>query len=144
MRNRDATILLVEDNEGDIRLTREALHEGAVKHRLLVANDGLEALAILRESGTHPDRPRPDLILLDLNLPKMNGHELLAEIKRDPVLRPIPVLVLTTSRAEEDIQRAYDLQASCYIPKPVDFDEFVSVVRTIAALWLTVVRLLNR
>ncbi len=143
MTNKVVTILLVEDNEADIRLTREALHEGGVKQRLLVANDGLEALAILRASGTHPDRPRPDLILLDLNLPKVNGHDVLAEIKRDPVLRRIPVLILTTSRAEEDILRAYDLQASCYITKPVDFDDFVSVVRRIDALWLTVARLIN-
>jgi chemotaxis family two-component system response regulator Rcp1 len=137
----EVTILLVEDNAGDVRLTREALHEGKVANRLIVAADGIEALAILRRAGIHADAPRPDLILLDLNLPKKDGREVLAEIKQDPELRRIPVVVLTTSKAEEDILRTYNLHANCYITKPVDFDKFVSVVKTIDEFWLTVVRL---
>jgi len=135
------TILLVEDNEGDVRLTREALHEGKVANNLLVAMDGVEALAILRKEAGHEDKPRPDLILLDLNLPRKDGRAVLAEIKSDDSLRRIPVVVLTTSKAEEDIVKTYDLHANCYITKPVDFDKFVSVIRTSDEFWLTVVRL---
>jgi len=135
------TILLVEDNEGDVRLTREALDEGQVANNLFVAMDGVEALAILRKEAGHEDKPRPDLILLDLNLPRKDGRAVLAEIKSDEALRRIPVVVLTTSKAEEDIVKTYDLHANCYITKPVDFDKFVSVIRIIDDFWLRVVRL---
>ena len=137
----EVTILLVEDNEGDVRLTREGLEEGRVANRLIVARDGMEALAILRQQGAHAGSPRPDLILLDLNLPKKDGRAVLAEIKADPNLMRIPVVVLTTSKAEEDILRTYDLHANCYITKPVDFEKFVTVVKSIDEFWLTVVRL---
>ncbi len=137
----DVVILLVEDNEGDVRLTREALHEGKVANQLIVARDGVDALAVLRRTGGHADSPRPHLILLDLNLPKMDGRQVLAEIKADVDLRRIPVVVLTTSKAEEDIVRTYNLHANCYVTKPVDFEKFVSVIRTIDEFWLTVVRL---
>ena len=134
-------ILLVEDNAGDVRLTREALHEGKVANQLIVASDGVEALAVLHRTGSQAAAPRPDLILLDLNLPRKDGRDVLAEIKQDPDLRRIPVVVLTTSKAEEDILRTYNLHANCYITKPVDFEKFVSVVKTIDEFWLTVVRL---
>ena len=134
-------ILLVEDNAGDVRLTREALKEGKVGNSLTVAPDGVEALAILRQEGRYAGEARPDLILLDLNLPKKDGREVLAEIKDNAALKRIPVVVLTTSKAEEDILRTYDLHANCYITKPVDFDKFVSVVRSIDDFWLSVVRL---
>jgi two-component system, chemotaxis family, response regulator Rcp1 len=137
----EIVILLVEDNEGDVRLTREALHEGKVANRLIVAADGVEALAVLRKTGAHASTPRPHLILLDLNLPRRDGRQVLAEIKQDPDLMRIPVVVLTTSKAEEDIVKTYNLHANCYISKPVDFDKFVSVVRTIDEFWLSVVRL---
>lgn len=134
-------ILLVEDNAGDVRLTREALKEDKVGNSLTVAPDGVEALAILRQEGRYAGEARPDLILLDLNLPKKDGREVLAEIKDNPALKRIPVVVLTTSKAEEDILRTYDLHANCYITKPVDFDKFVSVVKSIDDFWLSVVRL---
>lgn len=134
-------ILLVEDNPGDVRLTREALKEGKVRNNLHVASDGVEALAFLRREGHGADAPRPDLILLDLNLPRMDGRELLEEIKQDDALRSIPVVILTTSRDEEDILRTYDLHANCYITKPVDLDQFISVVRSIEDFWLTIVKL---
>jgi len=137
----EVVILLVEDNEGDVRLTREALHEGKVANKLIVASDGVEALAILRKTGAHAEAPRPHLILLDLNLPKKDGRQVLEEIKADANLKRIPVVVLTTSKAEEDIVRTYNLHANCYITKPVDFEKFVSVIRTIDEFWLTVVRL---
>jgi two-component system, chemotaxis family, response regulator Rcp1 len=138
---RPIEILLVEDNPGDVRLTIEALKEGKVRNRLSVARDGVEALAFLRREGVHANAPRPDLILLDLNLPRRDGREVLAEIKDDARLRRIPVVVLTTSKAEEDILRTYDLHANCYINKPVDLDQFISVVRSIDDFWLSVVRL---
>ena len=138
---RPIEILLVEDNSGDVRLTIEALKEGKVRNRLSVARDGVEALAFLRREGPHASAPRPDLILLDLNLPRLDGREVLAEIKGDARLRRIPVVVLTTSKAEEDILRTYDLHANCYINKPVDLDQFISVVRSIDDFWLSVVRL---
>jgi two-component system, chemotaxis family, response regulator Rcp1 len=138
---RPIEILLVEDNPGDVRLTVEALKEGKVHNNLAVAKDGVEALAYLRREGSHASANRPDLILLDLNLPRKDGREVLAEIKEDPVLRRIPVVVLTTSKAEEDILRTYDLHANCYITKPVDLDQFISVVRSIDDFWLSVVRL---
>ncbi|WP_141592424.1 response regulator [Myxococcus sp. AB056] len=134
-------ILLVEDNPGDVRLTVEALKEGKVRNRLSVARDGVEALAFLRRQGAYADAAQPDLILLDLNLPRKDGREVLAEIKVDPALRRIPVVVLTTSKAEEDILRTYDLHANCYIAKPVDLEQFISVVRSIDDFWLSVVRL---
>lgn len=134
-------ILLVEDNDGDVRLTIEALKEGKVRNRLAVARDGVEALQILRKEGRFADAPRPDLILLDLNLPRKDGREVLAEIKNDPGLRRIPVVVLTTSQAEEDIIRTYDLHANCYITKPVGLENFLQVVKTIDDFWLDVVRL---
>ena len=134
-------ILLVEDNDGDVRLTIEALKEGKVRNRLTVARDGVEALQILRKEGKFADAPRPDLVLLDLNLPRKDGREVLAEIKNDPGLRRIPVVVLTTSQAEEDIIRTYDLHANCYITKPVGLDNFLQVVKTIDDFWLDVVRL---
>ena len=140
-RGRPIEILLVEDNPGDVRLTIEALKEGKVRNRLSVARDGVEALAFLRRQGPHAGSTRPDLILLDLNLPRKDGREVLAEIKEDVSLRRIPVVVLTTSKAEEDILRTYDLHANCYITKPVDLEQFISVVRSIDDFWLSVVRL---
>ncbi|MGD9647428.1 MAG: response regulator [Pirellulales bacterium] len=132
-------ILLVEDNPGDVRLTLEALHEGKVKNNLVVARDGEEALAVLRRQGPHAGAPRPDLILLDLNLPKKDGREVLAEIKADDDLKCIPVVVLTTSKSEEDVLRSYQLNANCYITKPVDLEQFIRVVRAIEDFWLTLV-----
>ncbi len=134
-------IFLVEDNPGDARLTVEALREAKVHNRLSWANDGVEALAFLRRQGKYADAPRPDLILLDLNLPRKDGREVLAEIKADDNLRRIPVVVLTTSQAEEDILKAYHLNANCYITKPVDLDKFLKVVRAIESFWLDIVRL---
>ena len=134
-------ILLVEDNPGDVRLTQEALREGKVKNNLHVARDGVEALAFLRREGIHKDATRPDLVLLDLNLPRKDGREVLEEIKADPALKMIPVVVLTTSSAENDILNTYSLHANCYITKPVDLEQFVKVVKSIDDFWLTVVRL---
>jgi two-component system, chemotaxis family, response regulator Rcp1 len=134
-------LLLVEDSEPDVRLTMEALKEAKVKNRLWVVEDGVEAMAFLRQQDGHADVPRPDLILLDLNLPRMDGREVLRQIKSDESLRRIPVVILTTSRSEEDVLRAYDLHANCYITKPVDFSRFMDVVRSIEDFWLTVVRL---
>lgn len=137
-------ILLVEDNPGDVRLTQEALREGKIRNSLTVAKDGVEALAILRREGRHASAARPDLILLDLNLPRKDGREVLAEIKSDEALRRIPVVVLTTSKAEEDILRTYDLHANCYISKPVDLEQFITVVKSIDDFWFTVVKLPSR
>jgi CheY-like chemotaxis protein len=134
-------ILLVEDNPGDVRLTMEALKEGKVRNNLNVVTDGVEALAFLRRHGKYGDAPQPDLILLDLNLPKKDGREVLGEIKLDEALKRIPVVVLTTSRAEEDILRSYNLHANCYITKPVDLERFFTVVKSIEDFWLTVVKL---
>ncbi len=145
-RTRDAPpveILLVEDNPGDVRLTREALKEGKVYSNLHWAKDGVEALEFLRRKGSFGDVPRPDIILLDLNLPKMDGREVLAEIKQDEDLMRIPVVILTTSKAEEDVLRTYALHANCYVTKPVDLDKFISVVQSIDKFWLTVVTLPN-
>jgi two-component system, chemotaxis family, response regulator Rcp1 len=132
-------ILLVEDNPGDVRLTQEVLREGKMRNTLRVAGDGEEAMAVLRRQGPHADAPRPDVILLDLNLPKKDGRQVLAEIKTDPDLHRIPVVILTTSKAEEDVLKSYDLNANCYITKPVDLDQFIQVVRTIENFWLTIV-----
>lgn len=138
---RPIEILLVEDNQGDVRLTKEALKEGKVKNNLQVAYDGVEALEYLQQKGEHQDRVKPDLILLDLNLPRMDGRELLGKIKEDPDLRRIPVVILTTSKAEEDIVRSYDLHANCYITKPVDLEKFIVVVKSIEDFWMTIVKL---
>ena len=134
-------ILLVEDNPGDVRLTREALNEGKVLNNLHVAMDGMEALAFLKQEGEYKQAIRPDIILLDLNLPKMDGREVLATIKADPALRRIPVVILTTSKAEEDVIKTYDLHANCYITKPVDLEQFITVVKSIEDFWFTIVKL---
>lgn len=138
---RPIEILLVEDNPGDVRLTKEALREGKVRNNLHVAANGVDALAFLRHEGTHAQAPRPDLILLDLNLPRKDGREVLAEIKADDHLKTIPVVVLTTSKADEDIVRSYQLSANCYVTKPVDLEQFITVVRSIEDFWLTIVTL---
>ena len=134
-------MLLVEDNPDDVDLTVEALEDAKIANRLHVVSDGVAALAFLHRKGGYVRAPRPDLILLDLNLPKKGGREVLAEIKSDPKLRCIPVVVLTTSSADEDILRAYDLHANCYITKPVDFEQFSRVIHAIEDFWLTVVKL---
>ncbi len=134
-------ILLVEDNPGDVRLTQEALNDGKVRNNMHVVEDGVEAVAFLRREGKYADAPRPDLILLDLNLPKKDGREVLAEIKTDEDLKRIPVVVLTTSKAEQDIFRAYDRHANCYITKPVDLDQFIKIVKGIEEFWFTIVKL---
>jgi CheY-like chemotaxis protein len=134
-------LLLVEDSEPDVRLTIEAFREAKVKNRLWVVEDGVEALDFLRRQGRHADAPRPDLILLDLNLPRKDGRQVLKEIKNDDALKRIPVVILTTSRSDEDVLRAYNLHANCYITKPVDFNRFMQVVKSIENFWLTVVRL---
>jgi chemotaxis family two-component system response regulator Rcp1 len=138
---RPIEILMVEDNPGDVRLTVEALKEGKVRNNFHTVEDGVEAMAFLRRQGRYAEAPRPDLILLDLNLPKMNGREVLAEIKEDPELRRIPVVILTVSKAEQDIIKSYNLHANCYINKPVDLDQFLEVVKSIENFWLTVVML---
>jgi len=134
-------ILLVEDNPGDVRLTLEAFKEGRVFNNLHVVNDGEQAMDFLNRKGQYEKSPKPDLILLDLNLPKMDGRAVLAEVKSDPNLRRIPVVILTTSKAEEDILRTYDLHANCYITKPVELEEFISIVRAIENFWLSIVKL---
>jgi CheY-like chemotaxis protein len=134
-------ILLIEDNPGDVRLTREALKEGKIRNQLNVVHDGTEALSFLRRKGKFSKVSRPDLILLDLNLPKMSGKEVLSEIKNDPQFRRIPVVVLTTSAAEKDIHDAYDRYANCYITKPVDLEQFLTLVKNIEKFWFTIVKL---
>jgi len=134
-------ILLVEDNPGDVRLTVEGLKESKVRNNLHVTRDGVEAMAFLRREGQHARAVRPDLILLDLNLPRMDGREVLSELKSDPKLKTIPVVVLTTSRAEQDVLRSYELQANCYITKPVDLEQFISVVKSIEDFWFSIVTL---
>jgi CheY-like chemotaxis protein len=131
----------VEDNPGDVRLTREALKEGKIRNNLNVVGDGVEALRYLRREDPYAASVRPDLILLDLNLPKMDGREVLEAVKADPALRPIPVVVLTSSAAEQDIARAYDLHANCYVSKPVDLDQFIHVVKSIEDFWFSIVKL---
>lgn len=140
-RNGLVQILLVEDNPGDVRLTQEALKEGDLPNQLHVVKDGVEALAFLRREGVHADAPRPDLILLDLNLPKKSGREVLEVIKRDDGLKRIPVVVLTTSDAKTDIVQVYDLHANCFITKPVDLEDFMQVVRRIEEFWFSIVQL---
>jgi len=141
MNEREIEILLVEDNPGDARLTTEALKEARVRNKLNHIDDGDEALAFMRRQGKYSGAQRPDLILLDLNLPRKDGREVLAEIKADDRLKRIPVVILTTSQAEEDILRAYNLNANCYVSKPVDLEQFIRVVRTINDFWLTIVKL---
>jgi CheY-like chemotaxis protein len=138
---RPIDILLVEDNPGDVRLTREALKDAKVRNNLYTVGDGVEAMAFLHREGEYADVPRPDVILLDLNMPRMDGRETLAQIKADRELRRIPVVILTVSQAEEDIVRSYDLHANCYITKPVDLDDFLAVVESIQDFWLTIVKL---
>ena len=134
-------VLLVEDSPGDVRLTREALKTAKVLINLYVASDGTEAMAFLKREGGHTNAPRPDLILLDLNLPKKDGREVLGEIKESPALKSIPVVILTTSASEADILKSYLLHANCYITKPVDLKGFLNVVKSIDNFWLSVVRL---
>jgi CheY-like chemotaxis protein len=137
-------VLLVEDSPGDVRLTKEAFREANSRIHLHVASDGVEAMAFLRHEGIHIDAPRPDFILLDLNLPKMDGREVLAHIKNDESLKTIPTIILTTSSAEEDIVRSYQLHANCYLSKPVELNEFENVVKSINDFWLTRARLTQR
>jgi len=134
-------ILLVEDNPGDVRLTREALKEAKFRNTLQVVGDGVEALAYLRQQGQYSGAMRPHLIMLDLNLPRMDGREVLAAIKKDEDLRRIPVVVLSSSEAESDIARAYELHANCYVTKPVDIDHFLTVVKSIEEFWVEIVKL---
>ncbi|MGZ4976582.1 MAG: response regulator [Methylobacter sp.] len=138
---RFAEFLLVEDNPGDVRLTCEALTESKVKNNLSIVGDGLEAMAFLHREGKYADAPRPDVILLDLNLPKKNGLEVLAEIKADSSLRRIPVVIITSSEAEQDVLKTYDLHVNCYVNKPVDLEQFIKVVQSIETFWLTIVKL---
>ncbi|MGA2555681.1 MAG: response regulator [Verrucomicrobiota bacterium] len=134
-------ILLVEDSPSDTDLTVEALQKGKVLNHLTVVDDGVKAMDFLRRRGAYADAPRPDLILLDLNLPRKDGREVLADIKADVKLRAIPIVVLTTSRAEQDILKVYQLNGNCYITKPVDFRQFMEVVKAIESFWLTIVKL---
>jgi len=137
----EVEILLVEDDPGDVRLTQEALKDSKLRNNLSVAEDGVAALAFLRREGEFTNAPKPDIILLDLNLPRKDGREVLAEIKEDEVLRRIPVVVLTTSDADEDILTSYNLHANCYITKPVDMNCFVQIVKTIEGFWFSIVKL---
>ncbi len=136
-------ILLVEDNAGDVRLTKEVLKDSKVRNNLIVASNGEEALACLRREGKYKNSVRPDLILLDLNLPVKDGREVLAQIKDDPDLKRIPVVILTTSKAEEDVLKTYNLHANCYVTKPVDLEQFVTVVKSLEDFWLAIVKLPN-
>ena len=142
--SREVHILLVEDNPADARLVAELLKEGHLAHRISHVNDGVEALAYLRQGAGHSGARRPDLILLDLNLPRKDGRELLAEIKTDEKLKSIPVVVLTTSQAEDDIAKAYGLHANCYVTKPMDLDQFSRVIKSIEEFWLTIAKLPTR
>lgn len=134
-------ILMVEDNPSDVRLTIEAFKDAKVLNNMSVASDGEDALKFLKREGRYKDSPRPDLILLDLNLPRMNGKEVLGEIKMDPDLKRIPVVVLTTSDNEQDVRRAYDLHVNAYVRKPVDLDQFIKIVEAVEDFWLSVVKL---
>ena len=134
-------VLMVEDDPGDVDLTKEALKDSKLSMRIAVVEDGEQAVKYLRRQKPYENAPRPDLILLDLNLPKMDGREVLKEIKCDPDLRTIPICVMTTSEAQADIQRAYGLGANCYVTKPLDLDQFIKVVHHVEAFWLTVVKL---
>ncbi len=134
-------ILLVEDNPGDVRLTQEVFKEAKILNHLNVVGDGVDAMAFLRKEGGYADVVRPDLVLLDLNLPRKSGRDILEEIKGDPALRNIPIVVLTTSRAEQDVLNAYEHHANCYIAKPVDLEQFIDIVRSIGQFWLSIVEL---
>jgi chemotaxis family two-component system response regulator Rcp1 len=138
---RPVEFLLAEDNPGDVRLTKEALRESKISNNLNVVPDGVEAMAFLRREGKYFDAPRPDVILLDLNLPKKDGREVLAEVKADPNLRLIPVVIITSSEAEQDVLRTYELHANCYVTKPVDLEQFIKVIQSIETFWLTIVTL---
>ncbi|MDB4909751.1 MAG: Response regulator, receiver [Gemmatimonadetes bacterium] len=138
---RPVEILLVEDNAGDVRLAREGLRECKLLNNLSVAEDGVKALAFLRQEGEYALAPRPDLIMLDLNLPRMDGREVLKEIKEDDDLKSIPVVILTTSKAEEDIVKSYALHANCYVTKPLAIEQFINVVQAIETFWFTIVKL---
>lgn len=137
-------ILLIEDSRGDIGLIEEVFEEAKIRNNLYVAEDGEEAVLFLNKKGQYADAPRPDIILLDLNLPKKDGREVLEEVKRDDNLKNIPIVVLTTSKAEEDVLRSYNLHANAYITKPVDFDQFIKVIKSIEGFWLEVVKLPNK
>ena len=139
--SRAILILLVEDNPGDVRLTREILADSKVRNQLIVAGNGEEAMAILRREGLYRESPRPDVVLLDLNLPGKDGRDVLAEIKADPELATIPVVILTSSAADEDVLKSYNLQANCYVTKPIDLHEFVKVVKSVEDFWLEIVKL---
>ncbi len=138
---RPVVILMIEDNPGDVLLTMEALKEVKIRNTVYVAKDGVEGIEFLRHKGQFTDSPRPDIILLDLNLPRKDGREVLAEIKDDPELRCIPVVILTTSTAEQDVLKTYNLHANCYITKPVDLDQFIAVVQSIENFWFSIVKL---
>ena len=138
---RPAEVLLVEDSPGDVRLTREALKEGKVRNNLSHVSDGVEAMAFLRREGKYAEAPRPDIVLLDFNMPRKDGREVLAEMKSDESLKRIPVVILTTSEAEQDILKTYDLHANCYLTKPVDLEQFISIVKSVEDFWLTIVQL---
>lgn len=141
LEGRPADFLLVEDNPGDVRLTQEALKSHKVQNNLHVVTDGEQAMAFLRRQGKYADAPRPDIILLDLNLPKKDGREVLAEIKSDSSLKTIPVVIITSSEAEQDVIKSYNLNANCYVTKPVNLDQFIKVVQSINDFWLTIVKL---
>lgn len=138
---RPVEFLLAEDNPGDVRLTKEALRESKISNNLNVVPDGVEAMAFLRREEKYADAPRPDVILLDLNLPKKDGREVLAEVKADPSLRLIPVVIITSSEAEQDVLKTYELYANCYVTKPVDLEQFIKVIQSIETFWLTIVTL---
>ena len=138
---RPVEFVLAEDNPGDVRLTKEALRDSKVLNNLNVVQDGVEALAFLHREGKYADAPRPDVVLLDLNLPKKDGRQVLEVIKSDPALKRIPVVIITSSEAEQDIMRTYDLHANCYVAKPVDLDQFIKVIQSIENFWLTIVKL---
>jgi CheY-like chemotaxis protein len=138
---RAAEVLLVEDSPGAVRLTREALREGKIRNNLSVVSDGVEAMEFLRREGKYADAPRPDIVLLDLNMPRKDGREVLAEMKSDENLKRIPVVILSTSEAEQDILKTYDLHANCYLTKPVDLEQFISIVKSVEDFWLTIVQL---
>ncbi len=137
----DLEILLVEDNEGDIRLTIEAFKEAKIRNQIKVVRDGEEALDYLRKQGKYADAPSPDIILLDINLPKIDGKEVLSTMKNDPLLKTIPVIMLTTSSAESDVQESYENHANCYVIKPVDLNKFMEVIRSIEDYWISIVKL---
>lgn len=138
---RPVEFLLAEDNPGDVRLTQEGLRESKISNNLYVVQDGVEAMEFVRREGKYADAPTPDIVLLDLNLPKMDGHQVLAQIKSDPALKSIPVVIMTSSEAEQDILATYSAHANCYVTKPIDLDHFIKVIQSIEHFWLSVVTL---